>query len=282
MAGTMRPFNVAAVQLESQDDLADNLKHARELVHEAAARGAEIVLLPENFAFMGTEEEKRLIAEDLASPECGPIREMLSATARKEGLFLIGGGMPERSSDPDRPFNTSCVVGPSGDVVAKYRKIHLFDVVVGVGASFRDSAATSSGSSVETAQLELQGGAVNVGLSVCYDLRFPALFQRLADLGAVCATVPAAFTLMTGKDHWHVLLRARAIEAQMFVIAAGQCGAHPRGRRTYGKSCIVDPWGDVIAQASDGPGVVVARLDPAQVEAIRRRLPSLTHRRPLD
>ena len=282
MAGTMRPFNVAAVQLESQDDLADNLKHARELVHEAAARGAEIVLLPENFAFMGTEEEKRLIAEDLASPECGPIREMLSATAKREGLFLIGGGMPERSSDPDRPFNTSCVVGPSGEVVAKYRKIHLFDVEVGDGASYRESAATSPGSSVETAQLALQGGAVNVGLSVCYDLRFPALFQRLADLGAVCATVPAAFTLMTGKDHWHVLLRARAIEAQMFVIAAGQCGAHPRGRRTYGKSCIVDPWGDVIAQASDGPGVVVARLDPAQVEAIRRRLPSLTHRRPLD
>lgn len=275
-------FNVGAVQMESQDDLAKNLATAGELVHEAASLGARVILLPENFAFMGGEEEKYAIAEDLgAGPDGGrgadgPILAALRALAQKHGITLIAGGIPERSDDPRRPFNTSCVVSPSGEVIATYRKIHLFDVEVGDGATYKESSSTSAGGASVVVSAP---SAAPIGLSVCYDLRFPALYQRLADKGALVATVPAAFTLMTGKDHWQVLLRARAIESQLYVLAAAQCGLHPRGRRTFGKSCLVDPWGEIIAQASEGTGVVVGRVDPARVADVRRRLPSLQHRR---
>jgi len=183
--------------------------------------------------------------------------------------------LAERSADPNRPFNTSVAIAPSGKVVATYRKIHLFDVDVGDGHAYRESASTSSGESAVTVDL----AGVRVGLSVCYDLRFGELYRRLADQGAEVLTVPAAFTLLTGKDHWHVLLRARAIECQSYVLAAAQGGSHPRGRKTFGKSCVVDPWGDVIAQASEGPGVAVARIEKERVKRIRASLPSLAHRR---
>jgi predicted amidohydrolase len=159
--------------------------------------------------------------------------------------------------------------------------VHLFDVEVGDGASYRESASTSAGTSAEAFTARLGAGELRVGQTVCYDLRFPALHQRLVDLGAALLTVPAAFTLMTGKDHWHVLLRARAIETQTYVLAAGQWGAHPKGRRTYGKSCLVDPWGDVVAQAGEGPGTVVGRVDVGYLEDVRRRLPCLSHRQQL-
>lgn len=272
----------SVVQLESQDDLDENLARVSDQVGRAKRLGAEIAVLPENFAFMGPEEERRALAEPVVlgteESNAGPILRALREVARRERVYLVAGGMPERSDDPERPFNTSVALGPDGSVLAVYRKIHLFDVDVGDGHSYRESKSTSAGGRAITVDL----GGLQTGLSVCYDVRFGALYRVLVDRGAEALTVPAAFTLMTGKDHWHVLLRARAIECQSWVLAAAQSGSHPKGRRTFGKSCIIDPWGDVVAQASDGPGVAIARIDRARVASVRASLPSLTHRREFD
>lgn len=265
-------LHVAAVQLNSQADVAQNLESCRRLVARAASRGAELVLLPENFAYFGPETGKRAAAEALAG---GSVAEALREMARGHGVCVVGGGFPERSGDPERPHNTLLVVGPDGNDLATYRKIHLFDVELGSGGSYSESAATSPGSSVVVVEL----GGFQLGLSICYDLRFPELYRALSEQGAEVLLVPAAFTLHTGKDHWHVLLRARAIEAQAFVIAAAQHGAHPGGRQTYGHSLVVDPWGTVIAEASDGEGVVLATLERSRLAAVRRSLPSLRHRK---
>lgn len=266
-------LRVAVVQLSSQSDLAANLARVGALVQEAAGLGARLVALPENFAFMGEETGKQAIAE--AIDERGPIVSLLAGLARRHGVTLVAGGMPERSSDPARPYNTSLFVAPSGEVVARYRKIHLFDVDLPDGTSLRESAGSSPGDAPCTASL----GDVVVGMTICYDLRFPELYRLLAARGARIVTVPAAFTLTTGKDHWHVLLRARAIENQVFVLAPAQHGHHPRGRQTYGKSLVVDPWGDVLAQCGEGEGVAVATLDFAAQDRVRASLPCLSHRR---
>ncbi len=271
-------LRVAALQLEAQDRLEENLERAFDQVRRAARDGARLVLLPENFAFMGSEADKRAIAEVVTSEAGagdGPIMSFLRRAAREANAFVIGGGLPERSGDAARPFNSSVVVGPDGRVVGRYRKIHLFDVEVGDGQTYRESASTSAGDAVSAVDVD----GVTVGLSVCYDLRFPELYRALVDAGAQLITVPAAFTLATGKDHWLPLLRARAIESQCWVLAAGQWGTHPKGRRTYGKSCLIDPWGDVVAQASEGVGVVVGTVDLARLDSIRASLPSLSHRR---
>lgn len=274
-------ITVAAIQMASQDDLSDNLARAAKLVRKAADRGAKIALLPENFAFMGEESDRRRIAEPLRraiEKRDGPIVTALGQMARENAIEVIAGGMPEASSDPDRPYNTSLHVGADGVVAAAYSKIHLFDVDVGDGHVYRESAATRAGND---AVVSSDASGVQIGMTICYDLRFGALFDKLADFGAQIITVPAAFTLQTGKDHWHVLLRARAIEAQVFIVAAGQQGRHPRNRLTYGKSCIIDPWGDVLAQAPDGEGICVATIDLARIDAVRASLPSRRHRRPI-
>jgi predicted amidohydrolase len=265
-------LGVAAVQLNSQGDVAQNLDSCRKQVARAASRGAEVVLLPENFAYFGPETEKRAVAEAL---DGGAISNALRDMAREHRVCVIGGGFPERSGDPERPHNTLLVVGPDGKDLASYRKIHLFDVELGSAGSYSESAATSPGSSVVVVEV----GGFKLGLSICYDLRFPELYRALSEQGAEALLVPAAFTLHTGKDHWHVLLRARAIEAQAFVVAAAQHGAHPGNRNTYGHSLVVDPWGTVIAEASDGVGVVNAVLERSRLEAVRRSLPSLSHRK---
>ena len=264
-----------AVQLSSQGDVTENLDRAAALIAEAARRGASAVVLPENFAYMGDEEGKRGIAEELGAEPAGPIGRRVAEAARAAGVSVIAGGFPERSSDAARPYNTCAVFGPDGRVVASYRKVHLFDVDLADGSQYRESASTSAGD----APVVVEVAGVQLGLSICYDLRFPELYRALSAAGAEAIVVPAAFTLLTGKDHWHVLLRARAIEAQAYVIAAAQWGRHPRGRATYGKSCIIDPWGEVIAQASEGEGVVTAALDPAYLARVRSNLPALTHRR---
>jgi predicted amidohydrolase len=263
---------VAAVQLCSQADVAENLEQSRELCRRARARGAELVLLPENFAFFGPETEKRQLAEPL---EQSAIVSALREMARENALTVVGGGFPELSADPARPHNTLVVVAPDGSLVASYRKLHLFDVDLGGSGTYSESAATSPGSAVVVVEV----GGFRLGLSICYDLRFPELYRALSEQGAEVLLVPAAFTLHTGKDHWHVLLRARAIEAQAFVVAAAQQGQHPRNRTTYGHSLVVDPWGTVIAEASDGIGLVCATLERTRLEAVRRSLPSLSHRR---
>jgi predicted amidohydrolase len=191
------------------------------------------------------------------------------------GIWIVAGGMPERSGDPARPFNTCAVIDPRGLVVARYRKVHLFDVDIADGSRYRESGCTTAGDVPVVADV----AGVKLGLSVCYDVRFPELYRALSAQGAEALVVPAAFTLLTGKDHWHVLLRARAIEAQAYVIAAAQWGKHPRGRHTFGKTSIIDPWGEIVAQVSEGEGAITATLDPAYLARVRENLPSLKHRR---
>jgi deaminated glutathione amidase len=268
-------LRVAAVQLSSQDDVAKNLARAAELVVRAGEGGANLVLLPENFAYLGPEEGKRAIAEPVGGEPRGPILEALAGAARRARVHVIAGGMPERAADPARPYNACVVIAPDGAIVGKYRKVHLFDVDVGDGQRYCESASTTPGDVPVTVAV----GGFWIGLSVCYDLRFPELYRKLAEAGSDVLVVPAAFTLATGKDHWHVLLRARAIESQAYVVAAAQWGAHPRGRRTYGKSLIADPWGDVIAQCPEGEGIAMADVERAYLAEVRAKLPALRHRK---
>jgi predicted amidohydrolase len=270
-------LTVAAIQLSSGNDVERNLDDAGALVREAARKGASTILLPENFAYLGAETGKRRIAEALGDVNA-PIQRALGALARETGATLIAGGMPEQSDDPDRPFNTCAVVAPNGEILAVYRKLHLFDVHLPDGTKLTESAASSAGDRVVTVDV----GGFRLGLSICYDLRFPELYRALVDRGADALVVPAAFTLQTGKDHWHPLLRARAIESQCWVIASGQWGKHADGRSTYGHSMIIDPWGTVVAECSDRVGFVVATLDKAYLERVRASLPSLKHRRRFD
>ena len=267
-------LRVAAVQLSAQDDVGENLAECGRLVAAARAAGATLVVLPENFAYFGPEARRRELAEDLSDPSL-PIQRALSEMARANGVTVVAGGMPERSDDAARPYNTCVVLDGEGTLVARYRKIHLFDVDLPDGTSLRESASTASG--VEPVLVTVDG--FRVGLSICYDLRFPELYRKLAEGGADVIVVPAAFTLHTGKDHWHVLLRARAIESQAWVVAAAQWGKHPRGRATYGHSMVVDPWGTIVAEASDRSTVVVADVDLRYLEHVRASLPCLTHRK---
>ena len=267
-------MNVAVIQLSSQDDVAANLARARALVADAARAGAELIALPENFAFMGEEDKKRGIQEVVPD---GPIARAITSAAKDFGVWIVAGGMPEASGDEERPYNTSLLVAPDGRVVARYRKVHLFDVDLADGTRLLESGATTAGT--EPVACDVGQAPVKLGMTICYDVRFPELYRKLLDQGVRIVTVPAAFTVTTGKDHWHVLLRARAIENQVFVLAPAQHGRHPKGRQTYGKSLIVDPWGDVLAQCSEGEGYALARLDFASQDRVRASLPCLTHRR---
>jgi predicted amidohydrolase len=269
-----RRLELAVVQLSSQGELGENLAQCERWVGAAAARGAELVVLPENFAFMGEEADRVALAESLSDPT-GPILRTLAELARRHRVHIVAGGMPEQSGDPARPFNTNVAVDPSGAVAASYRKIHLFDVDLADGTSLRESSATMPGAAPCVVSL----AGFGVGLSICYDVRFPELYRTLAATGAELLVVPAAFTLHTGKDHWHVLLRARAIESQCYVAAAAQWGKHPRGRTTYGHALIVDPWGTVIAEVPDGPGFALATIEARRIQSVRESLPSLRHRR---
>jgi predicted amidohydrolase len=265
---------VAAVQLSSQADVAQNLVACERLVAEAASRGARIVVLPENFAYSGDEAGRLAVAERLGELAL-PIQGALASFARRSGVYVVGGGMPERGPDALRPFNTLVCFSPSGELVGSYRKIHLFDVELADGTSLCESAKTTPGANAVVVELD----GFRVGLSICYDVRFPELYRELSDKGAELLLVPAAFTLHTGKDHWHVLLRARAIEAQSYVAAAAQWGKDPLGRTTYGHALVADPWGTVIAEASDGLGYALATIDAARLASVRASLPSLAHRR---
>lgn len=268
-------MRVAVIQLNSQDDVEANLERVRSLVGEAARDGAELVLLPEGFAFIGDDAGKRRTAEDIDGPSPGPATRVLVELARTHHIHVIGGGLAEKSGDPERPFNTSLHVRPDGSFGARYHKVHLFDVVLPDGTKLTESTTTTAGDEAVIAQV----GDLRVGMTICYDMRFPELYRRLVDQGAEVVTVSAAFTLTTGKDHWHVLLRARAIEAQVYVLAAAQHGKHPKGRTTYGKSLVIDPWGEVIAQCSEGEGFAIARIDVAYEERVRAALPCRKHRK---
>jgi predicted amidohydrolase len=264
-------MRVAAIQLNATDDYDRNLEVAERLVREAAADGAELVALPEKWTFLGPPEG---IAEH-AEPLSGPAISATSGWAAELGIHLLAGSFPESHPENDKPFNTSVMLGPDGEILAVYRKIHMFDVDVG-GVAYRESATEDPGEEIVVAD----AGGVPVGMSVCYDLRFPELYRILALRDARVVTVPAAFTQHTGRDHWEVLLRARAIENQLFVLAPNQIGDAPPHYRSYGRSMIVDPWGVVLAQAPDEECFVSAELDFASLERIRESLPSLRNRRP--
>ena len=263
-------MRAAAVQLNSTGDRAGNLATAERLVRAAAADGAELVALPEKWNLLADGEELLAGAEPLDGPSLTAAR----GWARTLGIHLLAGSVAERG-DGEKAFNTSVLIGPEGEDLAVYRKIHMFDVDAG-GVSYRESAHEEPGSEVVTAPL----GELIAGLTVCYDLRFPELFRILALRGARLLTVPSAFTLATGRDHWEVLLRARAIENQAFVLAPNQIGKAPPHFESYGRSAIVDPWGVVLAMAPDEECFVAADLDLAAQERVRKSLPSLANRRP--
>jgi predicted amidohydrolase len=265
-------IRVACVQMTSRADKAANLETAERLVAQGAATGADLVVLPEKWNAIGTVEELHAAAEPL---DGGESVEALAGWARRHGITLVGGSITERREGREKLSNTSLVLGPDGEVVAIYRKIHLFDVEVG-GVVYRESEAEEPGEEPVVAEVEDWG----LGLSVCYDVRFPELYRILALEGAELVTVPAHFTTPTGKDHWHVLLRARAIENQLYVAAAAQVGETLSGKPAYGRSLIADPWGIVLAQAPDEQTVIAAELDRVRLEDIRAKLPSLRNRQP--
>jgi predicted amidohydrolase len=273
-------LRVGAVQLCSTDDLQANLATCRTLAGRAVAEGAQLIVLPECFSFLGrVEGDKMAIAEAAdqvaAGAGGGPILGMLRELATSHGVWLVGGGTPEIvPGDPKRAYNTALVIDPRGELVARYRKIHLFDVDIPGGAVLRESDATAAGSELVVADI----GGAKVGLSICYDVRFPELYRRLVkDRGAEVLLVPAAFTAHTGAAHWHLLLRARAIEDQAWVVAAAQWGRHNEKRESFGHSLIIDPWGTIVAEHPTGDGVVVATLDGATVAKRRTQMPCLDH-----
>ena len=263
-------IRVACVQLTSRADKAANLERAERLVARAAATGADLVVLPEKWNAIGDAAVLEAAAEPIAG---GESVEAMATWARTHGITLVGGSITERREGREKLSNTCLVFDPEGELAAVYRKIHLFDVDVG-GHRYRESDAEEPGDEPVVARLE----DWPIGLSVCYDVRFPELYRILALEGAELVTVPAHFTLYTGRDHWHVLLRARAIENQLYVAAAAQVGETAPGKPSYGRSLIADPWGIVLAEAPDEETVISAELDRERLREIRRNLPALANR----
>ena len=273
----MTDLRVAAVQMTSGTDVEANLHAAAQLLAEAAAGGATLAILPENFAFLAADERGKLaIAE---SSDGGPVQAFLAEQARAHAMWLIGGTTPIRGAEDGRAYAASLLYDPNGQCQARYDKIHLFDVgVPGAEESYCESATTIPG----TTPVSFAAPFARIGMAVCYDVRFPALFDCLGALGLDILSMPAAFTVPTGEAHWHVLLRARAIESLCYVVAAAQVGEHSGGRRTYGHTMIVSPWGEVLAERPAGPGVVTAVVDMMRLESLRARFPALEHRRNFD
>lgn len=271
---------VAAVQMTATADVRWNLDRVALLCQRAQARGARLVVLPENFALLASDEtlKHRYAVQLSAGDGAGQILDEMRALASQLGLHLVLGGFPSKSADERRVYNACVSLDPHGAITATYRKIHLFDVdFASAATTLRESDTVIAGDARQRVIAPTPWGGL--GLSICYDLRFPELYRGLVKAGARMLAIPAAFTLHTGKDHWHVLLRARAIENQCFVIAAAQQGRHSATRVTYGHSLIVDPWGTVLADCPDGEGLAVAELDFAQQDRVRADLPCLQHRR---
>jgi deaminated glutathione amidase len=269
-------MKVSLVQMNSISDKAANIAAAKALIERAIAEEApDWILLPEQFDWAGgTRADKLANAEPLPG---GPAYAMAQDLARKHKVFIHAGSIMEKIEDENRIHNTSVVFNRQGEEIARYRKIHLFDVTTPDGVSYKESAGVKPGDTVTTYDCE----GVTIGCSICYDLRFPDLFQALAEKGAQIIALPAAFTMQTGKDHWETLLRARAIETQTYVCASAQTGSFTVGneqRQTYGHSLVADPWGHVVAKASDGIGLVTTRIDPAVVEKVRQLIPVASHK----
>ncbi len=251
------------------EEKAANIAQAEKWIRMAAAQGARVVALPEVFAWRGVKKEERQAAE----PIPGPTSERLAVLARELSIYILGGSILEQVPENDKAFNTSPLFSPQGSLLARYRKIHLFDVDMKEGVSTRESDTRACGDAVVVAETDL----CPMGLSICYDIRFPELYRKMAARGAQLMFVPSAFTAYTGKAHWEPLLRARAIENQSYIIAPAQFGKHPKSFETHGHSMVVDPWGKILAQLPDGPGVVLAEIDLDYLLKVRTELPCLKH-----
>ncbi len=269
---TSARISVAVVQMNTRDDKAANVRTALDLIDQAAGTGARLICLPEVWTFMGDDDGTRANAE----PIPGPVTDQLAAKARQHGVYLHAGSINERVAGEPRTRNTTVVFAPDGEIVARYSKIHMFDVALDGVATYRESTVVAPGDEIVTFDMD----GVTVGLAICYDLRFPELFRILALRGAEIVILPAAFTMTTGKDHWEVLIRARAIENQVFMVAPGQHGTSNGKDWCYGRSTIVDPWGVVLAIAPDADTVITATLDRERLAAVRRQVPSLANRMP--
>ncbi|MDE2182156.1 MAG: carbon-nitrogen hydrolase family protein [Alphaproteobacteria bacterium] len=269
----MTSFRAACVQLRSSDDVAENIDAAVRLIREAGARGARFVATPENTTLMAPDGGAKLERSEVEEADTALPR--FRALAGELGIWLLVGSLAIKVSDA-KSANRSYLIDPRGAIAARYDKIHLFDVDLPSGERYLESSTVSAGNRLVTADLPWG----KLGLTICYDLRFPELYRALAKAGAFMLSVPSAFTETTGKAHWHVLLQARAIENGAFVVAPAQGGRHANGRHTYGHSLIVSPWGEILAEAGDEPGVVVAEIDPALSAETRARIPSLQHERP--
>ena len=268
-------MQIAAVQMVSTPDVGRNLEAAGRLIAEAAAAGAQLVALPEYFCLLGRQDTDKL--DHAEAPGDGPIQAFLADAARRHGVWLVGGTLPLRDDAGgagEQVLNSNGVYAPDGSLAARYDKIHLF--AFDNGRERYDEGRTLRAGSTPVA---LQAGPLRVGLSICYDLRFPELYRGLMQPPCDLLSVPAAFTYTTGRAHWELLLRARAVENQCYVLAAAQGGTHENGRRTWGHSMVVDPWGEVVAVLPEGEGVVLAEVDPARIAQVRLQLPALAHRR---
>ena len=267
----MKPYLAAALQMTSVPDLAKNLAQAEELIDLATRRGAELITLPENFSFLGDESVKFQRAEEI----CTASEKFIKTMAQRYRITLLGGGYPVPSPD-GRTYNRALLVNANGEELTRYDKVHLFDVNLPDGNTYQESKQVTSGSALPKVHSSPRLG--NLGISVCYDVRFPELYRQLSKEGAEVLIVPAAFTAFTGKDHWQVLLQARAIENTCYVIAPAQTGFHNARRQTHGHAMIIDPWGITLADAGDPVGMAIAEINPSRLEQVRRQMPSLQHR----
>ena len=268
-SGTLR---IAAVQLNSKNDKDQNIATALRLIDRAAAEGARLIALPEVWSFLGDDEGSQAAAESIP----GPITDLLAERARRHDVYIHGGSFQERRAGDPRLYNTTVLIDPHGEIIAKYSKIHMFDVVLDGVASYQESATISPGDEIVTAQVD----DFTVGLTICYDLRFPELYRILALKGAELIFQPAAFTLTTGKDHWEPLIRARAIENTVYMCSPAQVGSYAEGKWCWGRSMIVNPWGTVLATAPDEETVIHATIDKETLAKVRRQVPSLANRQP--
>ena len=271
LIASMKSYLAAAVQMNSVPDLDKNLAQAEDLIDLAVRQGAELVCLPENFSFLGDEDAKLAQAEAIAEAS----DKFLKTMAQKYQITLLGGGFPVPAEN-GKVYNTAVLIGTAGEELARYEKVHLFDVNLPDGNTYQESQSVLAGTKLPDVYHSKELGSL--GLSVCYDVRFPELYRHLSQMGAEVLVVPAAFTAYTGKDHWQVLLQARAIENTCYVIAPAQTGRHNALRQSHGHAVIIDPWGIILADADENPGVAIASIEPSRLEQVRRQMPSLQHR----
>ncbi|MEL7505556.1 MAG: carbon-nitrogen hydrolase family protein [Cyanobacteria bacterium J06554_6] len=267
----MKPYLAAALQMTSVPDLQANLTQAEELIDLAVRRGAELITLPENFSFLGDEAAKVEQAESL----CEASEKFLKTMALRYQVTLLGGGYPVPTT-AGKVTNTALLMGADGDILTRYDKVHLFDVNLPDGNTYQESQTVLSGQQLPSVYPSKTLG--NLGLSVCYDVRFPELYRHLSQMGAEVLMIPAAFTAYTGKDHWQILLQARAIENTCYVIAPAQTGFHNNRRQSHGHALIIDPWGIVLADAGQDVGMAIAEINPSRISQVRQQMPSLNHR----